>query len=123
MLDARMVRGWEQSLEELQRWIGRRFKRAEPRERAYRYVKGLLSNVARKNGWQLAEQAGITDLRLLEQRTDLASAWADSSAGGALGRVWWNIAGYHLRLTVAQGKVRQQVYEEDRALRSVPAAR
>jgi SRSO17 transposase len=58
MLDAQMVRGWEQSLEELHKWIGRRFKRAEPRERAYRYVKGLLSNVVRKNGWQLAEQAG-----------------------------------------------------------------
>ncbi len=28
---------------------------AEPRERVYRYVQGLLSNIPRKNGWQLAE--------------------------------------------------------------------
>ena len=38
--------------------IGRRFERAEPRRRVGAYVKGLLSPVERKNGWQLAEEAG-----------------------------------------------------------------
>jgi len=39
------------------------FARKEPFERMQRYVKGLLSDVRRRNGWQLAEQAG-------EQRPD-----------------------------------------------------
>jgi SRSO17 transposase len=32
--------------------------RVEPRQRALAYLQGLLSEVPRKNGWQLAEQAG-----------------------------------------------------------------
>jgi hypothetical protein len=35
-----------------------RFRRAEPRRRALAYLRGLLSPVERKNGWQLAEEAG-----------------------------------------------------------------
>ena len=38
--------------------IAGRFRRPEPRRRALDYLKGLLSPVERKNGWQLAEQAG-----------------------------------------------------------------
>src|SRR5690349_13770708 len=38
--------------------IGRRFRRAEVRQRAERYVQSLLSPVERKNGWQLAEELG-----------------------------------------------------------------
>ena len=34
-----------------------RFRRPEPRRRALDYLRGLLSPVERKNGWQLAEQA------------------------------------------------------------------
>src|SRR3712207_8823292 len=37
---------------------GARFGRIETRRRALRYVRGLLSPVERKNGWQLAEVAG-----------------------------------------------------------------
>ena len=35
-----------------------RFARAEPRRRARAYLRGLLGNAERKNGWQLAEQLG-----------------------------------------------------------------
>jgi SRSO17 transposase len=35
-----------------------RFARAEPRRRAWAYLRGLLSPIERKNGWQLAEAAG-----------------------------------------------------------------
>ena len=35
-----------------------RFDRAEPRRRARVYLRGLLGEVERKNGWQLAEAAG-----------------------------------------------------------------
>ena len=38
--------------------IGRRFRRAEVRRRALRYLEGLLGRVERKNGWQLAEALG-----------------------------------------------------------------
>jgi SRSO17 transposase len=38
--------------------IGPRFRRREARERARRYLAGLLLHVERKNGWQLAEALG-----------------------------------------------------------------
>jgi SRSO17 transposase len=38
--------------------IGRRFARSEARERAGRYLAGLLERIERKNGWQLAEAMG-----------------------------------------------------------------
>lgn len=50
--------GWAQGIEEVHRRIGARFYRSEPRWRALAYLKGLISPVERKNGWQLAEQAG-----------------------------------------------------------------
>ncbi|HUY75686.1 MAG TPA: transposase, partial [Ktedonobacterales bacterium] len=45
-------------LAQLHRRIAPRFARAEPRQRALAYLQGLLSPVERKNGWQLAEEAG-----------------------------------------------------------------
>ena len=45
---------------ELHARIGHRFARAEARERAGRYLAGLLERVERKNGWQLAEAIGET---------------------------------------------------------------
>ena len=58
MVTIQVVKRWERALEDLHRRIGARFKRAEPRQRAYCYLQGVLSDVSRKNGWQLAEQAG-----------------------------------------------------------------
>ena len=49
---------WADTLRTVTDLIGRRFPRAEPRQRAATYVQGLLSPLERKNGWQLAEQAG-----------------------------------------------------------------
>jgi SRSO17 transposase len=49
---------WAGELEEIGELITKRFARAEPRRRALTYVQGLLSAVERKNGWQLAEEAG-----------------------------------------------------------------
>jgi SRSO17 transposase len=56
--DTREVAEWVGELETLHARIGARFERAEPRRRALVYVKGLLSAAERKNGWQLAEEAG-----------------------------------------------------------------
>ena len=52
------VAGWAAGLEALHGRIAPRFRRPEPRRRALAYLRGLLSPVERKNGWQLAEQAG-----------------------------------------------------------------
>ena len=49
------VKQWSCELEALHGRIASRFCRAEPRARALRYLRGLLSSVQRKNGWQLAE--------------------------------------------------------------------
>ena len=38
--------------------LGSRFVRAEPRRRARAYLRALLGDAARKNGWQVAEAAG-----------------------------------------------------------------
>jgi len=58
----------EAAVEQAQQWadelggvaelISDRFSRSEARERAVTYLRGLLSPVERKNGWQLAEEAG-----------------------------------------------------------------
>jgi SRSO17 transposase len=52
------VRAWSAGLEALHARIGGRFARAEPRRRVLAYLRGLVGNVGRKNGWQLAEHAG-----------------------------------------------------------------
>ena len=52
------VRAWAAGLEALHARIAGRFARAEPRRRVLAYLRGLLGNVGRKNGWQLAEHAG-----------------------------------------------------------------
>jgi hypothetical protein len=52
------VTDWAGELEALHARIAPRFERAEPRRRALRYLTGLLSHTERKNGWQLAEEAG-----------------------------------------------------------------
>ena len=48
----------QRELRALQEHIGRRFRRAEVRERTRYLLEGLLADVPRKNGWQLAEQLG-----------------------------------------------------------------
>ncbi len=52
------VSEWATGLERLHERIAGRFRRAEPRRRALAYLRGLLSPVDRKNGWQVAESAG-----------------------------------------------------------------
>ena len=49
---------WAEGIERVHECIAGRFRRPEPRRRALEYLRGLLSPVERKNGWQLAEQAG-----------------------------------------------------------------
>src|SRR5215210_4272397 len=49
---------WARGLDGLVERIALRFRRVEPRRRVRAYLEGLLCPVERKNGWQLAENAG-----------------------------------------------------------------
>jgi SRSO17 transposase len=52
------VREWTLWLTEVERWLMPHFARREARRHAGAYIRGLLSPVERKNGWQLAEVNG-----------------------------------------------------------------
>ncbi|MEO3753561.1 IS701 family transposase [Streptomyces sp. B6B3] len=58
MITERAAEQWNLELDDLFVDIGHRFGRVELRRRMRDYVRGLLAPVARKNSWQLAEQAG-----------------------------------------------------------------
>ncbi|MBN9520479.1 IS701 family transposase [bacterium] len=55
---AEHVAGWADEVAVVGERLGRHFARSEPRRRAIGYVRGLLSDAERKNGWQLAEHLG-----------------------------------------------------------------
>jgi len=75
-----MVNRWHGSghrpdaLAELHGRIAGRFARSEVRERARRYLVGLLERVERKNGWQLAEAIGESGPRGVRRLLG-AAAW------------------------------------------------
>lgn len=52
------VQSWAAQLEVVYARNAHHFIRSEPRHRVLAYLKGLLSNCQRKNGWQLAELMG-----------------------------------------------------------------
>ena len=52
------VAHWAEGIEQVHSCIAGRCRRPEPRRRVLDYLRGLVSSVERKNGWQLAEQAG-----------------------------------------------------------------
>jgi SRSO17 transposase len=55
---ATAVQDWATELDAVGERLGPHFSRAEPRRRVVEYLRGLLSDVERKNGWQLAERLG-----------------------------------------------------------------
>lgn len=55
---AKDVRAWADELGRVGERIGPRFARSEPRRRALAYIRGLLGDAERKNGWQMAEHLG-----------------------------------------------------------------
>ncbi len=50
---------WTNLFDSLCERIGPCFARSQTRERVKAYLRGLLSPIERKNGWQLAEEAGL----------------------------------------------------------------
>ena len=56
--DALAVHGGVAYLNDIERRLAPYFERAEPRQRAMAYLRGLLSPAERKNSWQVAEVSG-----------------------------------------------------------------
>jgi SRSO17 transposase len=56
--DRAVVPGGAAYLHDIERRLAPYFERAEPRQRAMAYLRGLLSPAERKNSWQLAEISG-----------------------------------------------------------------
>jgi len=54
------IGGWTLKLQQFHERIAPHFARTEPRERAQLYLQAVLSDIARKNCWQIAEQARQT---------------------------------------------------------------
>jgi SRSO17 transposase len=52
------VAGWIEEVQAAAQRICLRFSRKDLRTRASQYLRGLISRVERKNGWQLAEEIG-----------------------------------------------------------------
>src|ERR687894_947249 len=68
---------WSEMLEELHGRIACRFARSEARDRAWRYLLGLLGRAERKNGWQLAEAIGENEPRGVQRLLNSATWDAD----------------------------------------------
>ncbi len=69
---------WVDAVAELHGRIAHRFARSEVRERARRYLVGLLERVERKNGWQLAEAIGEVGPRGVQRLLSAATWDADA---------------------------------------------
>jgi SRSO17 transposase len=64
--------------EEMAARLGRRFRRAEARAHAADYLRGLLAEVERKNGWQLAEWVSYAHSRGIQRVLDRYAWNADA---------------------------------------------
>jgi len=108
------VERWAAELDALAERIAPRFQRVEARRRVGAFLRGLLSATERKNGWQLAEQAGEATpdgmQRLLYQaRWDAdrsattCAAMSSSNSVTRLGCWWWTRPGSSRRVCTRPG--------------------
>lgn len=72
------IERWRTGLDALHARIARQFRRSEARERAKRYLSGLLDRVERKNGWQLAEHLGESGPQGVQRLLNAADWDADA---------------------------------------------
>jgi SRSO17 transposase len=72
------IERWRAGLDDLHARIAGRFRRSEARERAKRYLSGLLDRVERKNGWQLAEHLGESGPQGVQRLLNAADWDADA---------------------------------------------
>lgn len=62
-----VITAWQQEFKSLVKRIYPRFARSESRKQVSQYLQGLMSQVERKNGWQLAESLGQSTPYNIEQ--------------------------------------------------------
>jgi hypothetical protein len=67
------VQDWAAGLEEVHRRIAGAFARVGPRARVLAYLRGLLGQSERRNGWTLAEAAGDGRRTGLQSGTSLTT--------------------------------------------------
>ena len=109
MNDVVEVARWAEGIKRVHECIAGRFRRPEPRRRALEYLRGLLSPVERKNGWQLAEQAGDADGVLVVDETGFLKK-GDKSVGvqrqysGTAGRIENSQVGVFLAYAGVKGR-------------------
>jgi SRSO17 transposase len=77
-LNTQTIQTWAEGLHVLAERLAPRFRRAEVRERARRYLAGLVAPVERKNGWHLAEHLGERHPRGVQRLLDAAQWDADA---------------------------------------------
>src|SRR5215472_16129064 len=78
MTPSEEISRWRAGLDDLHARIAPRFHRSEARERAKRYLAGLLDRVERKNGWQLAEHLGESGPQGMQRLLNAADWDADA---------------------------------------------
>ena len=112
------VARWAEGIERVHQCIAGRFRRPEPRRRAMEYLKGLLSPVERKNGWQLAV------LSCRREAGDATPYVVQRQYSGTAGRIENSQVGVFLAYASAKGGVLldrelylPQVWAEDRERR------
>jgi hypothetical protein len=77
----RQISRWHEQLRELHARLRSHFARSEAHQHALRYLQAVLSDIPRKNGWQIAEQA--REARPFGIQRLLSAAVWDQDAGGA----------------------------------------
>ncbi|MEU7004893.1 IS701 family transposase [Nonomuraea sp. NPDC046570] len=78
MADTVDADGWMVTFNDLMGRVAGRFGRIEPRRTATAYVRGLLSDLERKNCWNLAEHAGLTGPQAMQRLLRTACWDADA---------------------------------------------
>src|SRR5215472_8715540 len=78
MTPSEEISRWRAGLDDLHARIAPRFHRSEARERAKRYLAGLLHRVERKNGWQVAEHLGEAGPQGMQRLLNAADWDADA---------------------------------------------
>jgi hypothetical protein len=84
---------WSTDFEAFHASFAHLFARREPRQQAAKYMRGLMSDVRRKNGWQLAEVVG-DERPDATQRLLYHAKWdADSRASRSWPWKCWSMPG------------------------------
>ncbi|MFL5702874.1 MAG: IS701 family transposase, partial [Ktedonobacteraceae bacterium] len=79
---------WTTAFNDLGQRIRHFFPRREPYQRALAYLQGLMSEVSRKNGWQVAEEVGEAAPYAIQHLLDRARWDCDGVRDALRGYVW-----------------------------------